>query len=246
MKLTLPFAMAALLALAPQLRAQATGGAAAKEAPAAKPNMDKVSYFIGTQIATNMKKQKIEINVEQLAAAMSDTLADKQPKFKTEELQAEMQVFEKYMQSRMAELQAEMQKEASAKAGKAKEEGKVFLATNAKREGVKTTASGLQYEVIKQGDGAKPATTDKVNVHYHGTLINGKVFDSSVQRGEPITFGVQEVIKGWTEGLQLMTVGSKYKFFIPSDLAYGDNGAGPDIGPGETLVFEVELLKIEK
>lgn len=252
MKLTLPLAMAATLALAPQLSAQATGqpeAAATKtanEAPAAKPNMDKVSYFIGTQIATNMKKQKIEINVEQLAAAMSDTLADKQPKYKEEELRAEMQVFEKYMQSRMAEVQAEMQKEASAKAGKAKEEGKSFLTTNGKREGVKTTASGLQYEVIKEGKGAKPVPTDKVNVHYHGTLINGKVFDSSVQRGEPITFGVQEVIKGWTEGLQLMSVGSKFKFFIPSDLAYGDNGAGPDIGPGETLVFEVELLKIEK
>jgi FKBP-type peptidyl-prolyl cis-trans isomerase FklB len=111
---------------------------------------------------------------------------------------------------------------------------------------VKTTPSGLQYEVLKQGDGAKPVATDKVNVHYHGTLINGKVFDSSVQRGEPITFGVQEVIKGWTEGLQLMSVGSKFKFYIPSELAYGDSGAGPDIGPGETLVFEVELLKIEK
>ena len=128
----------------------------------------------------------------------------------------------------------------------AKAAGTKFLADNAKREGVKTTASGLQYEIVKPGDGAKPVPTDKVNVHYHGTLTSGKVFDSSVQRGEPITFGVQEVIKGWTEGLQLMSVGSKFKFFIPSDLAYGDAGAGADIGPGETLIFEVELLKIEK
>ena len=153
-----------------------------------------------------------------------------------------MEAFEKVMQGK----QEEMKKAQAAKAGDVKAAGAKFLADNGKREGVKTTASGLQYEVIKAAEGAKPVPTDKVNVHYHGTLVNGKVFDSSVQRGEPITFGVQEVIKGWTEGLQLMNVGSKFKFFIPSDLAYGDNGAGADIGPGETLIFEVELLKIEK
>jgi FKBP-type peptidyl-prolyl cis-trans isomerase len=116
---------------------------------------------------------------------------------------------------------------------------------NGKREGVKTTASGLQYEVLKPGTGAKPAATDTVKVHYHGTLIDGAVFDSSVDRGEPISFPLNGVIKGWTEGVQLMPVGSKYKFVIPSELAYGERGAGGKIGPNATLIFEVELLAIE-
>jgi FKBP-type peptidyl-prolyl cis-trans isomerase len=215
-------------------------------APAAKPDMEKVSYFIGRQIGGNFKQQKVEVNVDTFAGAIRDVMAGKESKYPQAELEAAMGEFEKYMQSRMAEIQAEMAKEAAAKSVEAKAAGTKFLAENGKREGVKTTASGLQYEIIKPGDGAKPVPTDKVNVHYHGTLTSGKVFDSSVQRGEPITFGVQEVIKGWTEGLQLMSVGSKFKFYIPSDLAYGDAGAGADIGPGETLVFEVELLKIEK
>jgi FKBP-type peptidyl-prolyl cis-trans isomerase FklB len=139
-----------------------------------------------------------------------------------------------------------MQQKAAMRGQEAKSTGDKFLAENGKKKGVTTTASGLQYEVLKAGDGPKPAATDKVNVHYHGTLINGKVFDSSVERGQPITFGVQEVIKGWTEALQLMPVGSKWKIFIPSQLAYGEQGAGGDIGPNEALVFEVELLGIVK
>lgn len=244
MKSTLSLALAALVAASPLIAQDNTVKPA--ESPAAKPDMDKVSYFIGRQIGGQFKQQKIDISLENFTAAVQDVLGGKEPKYKQEELEAAMGVFEKYMQSRMAEIQAEMQKEAAAKAVEAKAAGTKFLADNGKRPEVKTTPSGLQYEIIKPGDGAKPVPTDKVNVHYHGTLVNGKVFDSSVQRGEPITFGVQEVIKGWTEGLQLMSVGSKFKFYIPSDLAYGDNGAGPDIGPGETLVFEVELLKIEK
>jgi FKBP-type peptidyl-prolyl cis-trans isomerase len=227
----------------PAETAKTTGQPAA---PAAKPDMDKVSYFIGKNIggniANNFKQQGVEIDVENFLQAMRDQFEGKPSKFKEEELTAAMEAFEKVMQSK----QAELQKEKAAKAGDVKAAGAKFLAENGKREGVKTTASGLQYEVIKAADGAKPVPTDKVNVHYHGTLVNGKVFDSSVQRGEPITFGVQEVIKGWTEGLQLMSIGSKFKFFIPSDLAYGDQGAGADIGPGETLIFEVELLKNEK
>lgn len=243
MKSKISIALAALVAFS-NVNAQDTAKPAADAA--IKPDMEKVSYFIGRQIGGNFKQQKVDIDVASFTAAIQDVIAGKESKFSQEELEAAMGTFEKYMQSRMAEIQAEMQKEAAAKAGEAKAAGSKFLAENGKREGVKTTASGLQYEVIKQGDGAKPVPTDKVNVHYHGTLVNGKVFDSSVQRGEPITFGVQEVIKGWTEGLQLMSVGSKFKFYIPSELAYGDSGAGPDIGPGETLVFEVELLKIEK
>lgn len=223
--------------------AKSTGEASA---PAAKPAMDKVSYFIGTNIggniANNFKQQGVEVDLENFLQAIRDQFEGKPSKFRQEEMTVAMEAFEKVMQAK----QAELKKAQAAKAGDVKAAGAKFLAENGKREGVKTTASGLQYEVIKASEGAKPVPTDKVNVHYHGTLVSGKVFDSSVKRGEPITFGVQEVIKGWTEGLQLMTVGSKYRFFIPSDLAYGDNGAGADIGPGETLIFEVELLKIEK
>ncbi len=124
-------------------------------------------------------------------------------------------------------------------------EGEKFLAENAKKQGVFTTASGLQYEVIKMGDGPKPKATDKVKTHYHGTLINGKVFDSSVERGEPISFPLANVIPGWTEALQLMPVGSKFRLFIPYQLAYGERGAGADIKPYSALIFEVELLGIE-
>jgi FKBP-type peptidyl-prolyl cis-trans isomerase len=125
-----------------------------------------------------------------------------------------------------------------------KEENKKFLEKNGKKEGVKTTPSGLQYEVIKEGNGPKPTDSSTVSVHYHGTLLDGTVFDSSVDRGTPAQFPLNRVIKGWTEGIQLMSVGSKYKFWIPSDLAYGDNGAGGQIKPGALLIFEVELLKI--
>jgi FKBP-type peptidyl-prolyl cis-trans isomerase len=247
MKATLSLVCAAL-AVTSIVSAQTEPAKTASEAtaPAAKPPMDKVSYFIGTNIggniANNFKQQGVEVDLENFLQAIRDQFEGKPSKYKQEELTAAMEAFEKVMQAK----QAEMQKAQAAKAGEVKAAGAKFLAENGKREGVKTTPSGLQYEIIKPGEGAKPVATDKVNVHYHGTLVNGKVFDSSVQRGEPITFGVQEVIKGWTEGLQLMSVGSKFKFFIPSELAYGDNGAGADIGPGETLIFEVELLKIEK
>lgn len=238
----------AAFAVASTLSAQTESAKPAGEAaaPAASAPMDKVSYFIGSQIggniANNFKQQGVDIQLDSFLGAIRDQFEGKPSKYKPEELEAAMKEFEKVMQGKQAEMQAAQ----AAKAGETKAAGAKFLADNGKKEGVKTTASGLQYEVIKQGEGPKPVATDKVNVHYHGTLLNGKVFDSSVERGEPITFGVQEVIKGWTEALQLMNVGSKYKLYIPSDLAYGDNGAGADIGPGETLVFEVELLKIEK
>lgn len=208
--------------------------------------MDKVSYFIGTQIggniANNFKQQGVDIDLDNFLQAIRDQFEGKKPKFEQKDLEAAMQSFESVMQGKAAE----KQKEAAAKAGDVKAAGKKFLEENGKREGVTTTKSGLQYEVLKKADGPKPVATDKVKVHYHGTLLNGKVFDSSVQRGEPIVFGVQEVIKGWTEALQLMSVGSKFKIYLPSDIAYGDAGAGADIGPGETLVFEVELLEIVK
>ncbi len=242
MKSTLTLVCATLVAAA-QLPAQ---NDSAKESVATQAPMDKVSYFIGSQIGTNIannfKQQGVEVELDSFLQAMRDKFEGKPSKYTQEELEAAMKAFETVMQAK----QAEMEKAQMAKAGETKAAGAKFLTENGKREGVVTTASGLQYEVLKKSDGAKPAATDRVNVHYHGTLLSGKVFDSSVERGQPITFGVQEVIKGWTEALQLMTVGSKYKLFIPSELAYGDNGAGADIGPGETLVFEVELLGIEK
>jgi FKBP-type peptidyl-prolyl cis-trans isomerase len=137
-----------------------------------------------------------------------------------------------------------MQKSQSSKYQANISEGEKFLAENAKKPGVTTTASGLQYEVLKPGAGAKPTPSNQVTVHYVGTLLNGKEFDSSVRRGEPATFGVTQVIQGWVEGLQLMPLGSKYKFYIPANLAYGERGAGGDIPPYATLIFEVELIKI--
>ena len=240
MKTTLQAAVAATLVVAAPLYSQTPDPAApaGEPATAAAPGpvpMDKVSYFIGTNIGGQMKSQGIEIDVAALTAGIGDTLAGKEPKYSKDELMAAMQAFE-----------AKMQADAAKKSEAAKADGDKFLAENKKREGVTTTASGLQYEIIKKADGPKPAATEQVKVHYHGTLIDGKVFDSSVERGEPVTFPVQGVIKGWVEALQLMPVGSKWKLFIPSDLAYGKQGAGGDIGPDAALVFEVELLEIVK
>ena len=214
--------------------AQPAGAAAAPATPTTVP-MDKVSYFIGRNFGDQFKNQGIAIDTDALLEGVKSGMSGGKPKYSQEELMAAMQAFEKSMQ----------EKEAS-RGNEAKDKGVKFLAENAKKKGVTTTASGLQYEVIKAGDGPKPVPTDRVNVHYHGTLIDGKVFDSSVERGMPITFGVQEVIKGWTEALQLMPVGSKWRVFIPSTLAYGEQGAGGDIGPNEALIFDVELLGIVK
>jgi FKBP-type peptidyl-prolyl cis-trans isomerase len=150
------------------------------------------------------------------------------------------------MQACFQELQGKVEAKQNAGVEVERERGRQFLAENKKRDGVQETASGLQYEVIVMGTGVKPQATDKVKVHYHGTTIDGEIFDSSVQRGEPIEFGLNQVISGWTEGLQLMPIGSKYKLYIPDHLAYGDRGSGPVIKGGATLIFEVELLDIPK
>ena len=215
----------------------------AEPAPAAADvPMDKVSYFIGRNFGQQFGSQGIAIDLTALTEGVKSGMDGSKGKYTEQELMAAMQAFEGMMQAKAAEAQAMR----AANAGKKKEDGIKFLAENGKKKGVTTTASGLQYEVLKEGTGPKPLATDQVNVHYHGTLIDGKVFDSSVERGEPITFPLQGVIKGWTEGVQLMPVGSKWRFTIPSDLAYGDQGAGEDIGPGETLIFDVELLGIVK
>ena len=193
--------------------------------------MEKVSYSLGINVATGVKAQGLDtIDVNAIAKAFKDV-------FEGNDLDISEEESMKVLQDYFGKLQAE-------KSAKANEAGATYLADNGKKEGVTTTESGLQYEVLNSGSGPKPTTTDKVTVHYHGTLIDGTVFDSSVDRGEPATFGVNQVIKGWTEALQLMSVGDKWKLTIPANLAYGDQGAGGVIGPGSTLIFEVEILNI--
>ena len=212
-----------------------------------KSTQDSVSYSIGLFMAQNLKQQGInELNNALLMRGLEDALTDQQPRL----TQAQAgQVMNSFMQKQMVVRNAEASK-ASAEAGKISAENKkigtTFLTENKAKPGIVTTTSGLQYSIEKEGTGAKPTASDRVKVHYTGRLLDGKVFDSSVERGEPIVFGVTDVIKGWTEALQLMSVGSKWKLYIPSDLAYGDRGAGADIKPGSTLVFDVELLDIVK
>ena len=190
-------------------------------------------------VAKNVKTNVSEIDSELFMQGYRNYLDSTNILIKEENVQQVLSgYFQKKQEEKMKEQQAEGEKN---KAGNEK-----FLEENKTKEGVKVTESGLQYIVLKEGTGAKPTAESKVKVHYHGTLIDGTVFDSSVDRGEPAEFGVNQVIKGWTEGLQLMSVGSKYKFFIPQDLAYGARQAGEKIKPYSTLVFEVELLEIEK
>ena len=194
--------------------------------------IDSVSYSLGVNIANNIKSQGFEdINPAAMAKAIEDVYTE------GSETMISAEDAGNFLNNYFQTLQAKKQEEAN-------KEGSAFLTENGARPEVTTTESGLQYEVLTQGDGPKPAATDEVTVHYHGTLPNGEVFDSSVDRGQPATFGLNQVIKGWTEGVQLMNVGSKYRFVIPSDLAYGPRGAGGKIGPNATLVFEVELLSI--
>lgn len=202
--------------------------------------MDSVSYAIGADIGANFKRSKLDsVNLEAMKMGLRDGL-DSAAMMDQETLQA---VVQGYMMKLQEERMAEEAKEGEANRMK----GEEYLAANAAREGVMTTESGLQYEVITMGTGAKPTAESQVRVHYAGTLIDGTEFDSSYKRGEPAVFGVGQVIRGWVEGLQLMPVGSKWKLFIPSDLAYGPSGGpGGSIPPNSVLVFEVELLEIVK
>lgn len=201
-------------------------------------NIDSVSYAIGVLVGSNNLKQLEtapgggEISKEVMASAFRAASMGEEAALTDEQANELVRKF----------FESASQREAQ----KALEEGNAFLEKNKAREGVTTTESGLQYEVITAGTGALPVATDQVRVHYHGTLIDGKVFDSSVDRGEPVVFGVNQVIPGWTEALQLMPVGSKWKIYLPSNIAYGERGAGGDIGPNSVLIFEVELLEIVK
>jgi len=191
-----------------------------------------VSYCVGMSIAESLIQQNLEsISTESLSEAIEDLFQGKEPRYTPEEANA---IIQRYLSNAN-----------EAKFAKFREEGESFLAANFKKEGVKTTLSGLQYEVVKEGEGAQPGATSQVTVHYHGTLIDGTVFDSSVERNQPATFGVNQVIPGWTEALQLMKKGAKYRLYIPQNLGYGANPhPGGAIKPYMALIFDVELLEI--
>jgi FKBP-type peptidyl-prolyl cis-trans isomerase FklB len=197
-----------------------------------KNQKDKVSYSIGIEMGKNLKRQPIDIDPDILAKGIKDVLSGGKVLLTDQEVSETMVAFQKEMIAKLGE--------------KNKAEGEAFLAENKKKEGVKTLPSGLQYKVIKAGSGKKPALSDTVTTHYRGTLIDGTEFDSSYLRGQPATFPVRGVIPGWTEALQLMEVGAKWQLFIPSNLAYGERGAGRIIGPNTTLIFEIELISIEE
>ena len=198
---------------------------------------EKISYIIGRDMASNFSKQGIEIEADQLLAGLKDAMAGKPSVLSAEETQ-----------QTMMQLQQEMEQKFQEKAGKAGEanrkEGQEFLASNKNKAGVNTLPSGLQYEILNEGTGKTPARTDNVTTHYKGTLIDGTVFDSSYERGQPATFPVNGVIAGWTQALMMMKEGAKWRLYIPAELAYGAQGAGADIGPNATLIFDVELLKV--
>jgi FKBP-type peptidyl-prolyl cis-trans isomerase FklB len=212
-------------------------GLAQDKAPL-KDQKDKASYSIGYDIGETFKKQNVELNPDALFGGLKDALAGKEATLTKEDREKTLQAFQK----EMMEKQIAASKEA---ATKNTAEGEKFLAENKKKDGVKTTASGLQYKILKEGSGPSPKETDTVVTNYKGTLIDGTEFDSSYKRNEPATFPVNRVIKGWTEALQLMKPGAKYQLFIPSSLGYGERGAGQLIGPNATLIFEVELLSIK-
>lgn len=194
--------------------------------------MEKVSYSLGVSVANSVKSQGLEsVDAQAIGQAFADVFEGEELAISEEEANAILQEYFQKLANKALEANSEA--------------GKAFLAENAKREEVTTTESGLQYEVLEAGEGDSPKATDEVTVHYHGTLIDGSVFDSSVERGQPATFPVNGVIPGWVEALQLMKPGAKYKLFIPSELAYGERGAGQMIGPNTTLIFDVELISIK-
>lgn len=215
-----------------QNKGKRKGKKAKKEQMDLSNELDSISYSLGVNIAENLKAQGLDsVNADAVKAGFEDIFSGDSTKISSEDAGKQLQDY-------FAKIQAE-------KTEKMKAAGTEFLAENGKRAEVTTTESGLQYEVLTAVEGDKPKATDQVTVHYHGTLIDGTVFDSSVQRGQPATFGLNQVIKGWTEGVQLMSVGSKYRFFIPYDLGYGERGAGGQIGPYATLIFDVELIEIK-
>ena len=201
--------------------------------------MSRISYTIGVNIGQDFKTQKMEVDADILLMGLKDSMTGKELRLTDEEMVNEIQAFQQEMQAKMA---AEME----GMAAKNQTAGESFLAENAKQEGVVVTESGLQYKILEPGEGDSPGAADVATVHYRGTLIDGTQFDSSYDRGQPATFPVGGVIAGWTEALQLMKPGAKWQLVIPAELAYGERGAGQDIGPNSTLLFDVELISVEK
>lgn len=214
-----------------------TGTALAGGKPKLKSQKDSVSYGLGMNIGTSISRDSLDLDVDMLAAGIHDALSGKDMLLTQEQCGALLQAFQQQMMSKQAE-------RASVAGTKNKADGEKFLADNKKKTGVVTLPSGLQYQVIKEGTGPKPKATDNVTTKYKGTLIDGTVFDDSENHGGTAQFAVNQVIPGWTEALQLMPVGSKWRLFVPANLAYGDRGAGGQIGPNATLIFEVELMGI--
>ncbi len=229
-----------LVALASGCKKNEGGDAAADASTPSDLTTDaqKFGYSIGIDLGKSLAPVKDQVDVEALKKGVDEAVAGKTPRL-TDQQREEVKT------TVARKIQQKQQEERAAKGVAAKEAGEKFLAENGKKDGVKTTASGLQYEVVTEGKGANPKASDRVTVHYKGTLISGEQFDSSYDRGQPITFPLGNVIPGWTEGLQLMKPGAKYKLYIPSNLAYGERGAGAKIGPNETLIFEVELLSAQ-
>lgn len=213
-------------------------GVVSAEMQELKTDKDKLSYSMGVATGTQMKRQSIEVDTDMFARGLRDAVSGGKLQMTDQEVQETLMKFQQEMAAKQAEKHKQM-------AEKNKKEGEAFLAANKTKEGVKTLPSGLQYKILKEGTGRSPKEADTVTTHYSGTLIDGTEFDSSFKRGEPATFQVKGVIKGWTEALQLMKKGAKWQLFIPSDLAYGERGAGATIGPNSTLIFEVELLEIK-
>jgi FKBP-type peptidyl-prolyl cis-trans isomerase len=229
-------------ATTPKAPVKKTGTATKSTAAPLATRKQKFSYAlgmdIGSKVGASLKQQSVDIDPALVSQGVKDAMAGSKTRLTTEEAQTVLKEVQ-------AEVNKQRQEKTAAAAAKNKTEGDSFLAGNKSKEGVVTLPSGLQYKILTAGTGPKPAATDSVVCNYRGTLIDGKEFDSSYKRGQPATFGVSQVIKGWTEALQLMPVGSKWQLFVPSTLAYGERGAGAEIGPNATLIFEVELLSIQ-
>lgn len=208
------------------------------EAQDLKTDKERLSYSMGVATATQMKRQSIDIDVDMVAKGLRDVLSGNKLQMTEQQIQETLAKFQKEMTAKQEEKNKHL-------AETNKKDGVAFLAKNKDRDGVKALPSGLQYKVITEGKGRKPKESDTISAHYRGTLIDGTEFDSSFKRGQPVTFPVKGVIKGWTEALQLMKEGSKWQLFIPSELAYGERGTGAQIGPNATLIFEVELVSIK-
>ncbi len=212
-----------------------TAGNALAADPSLKTEQEKFSYAIGFQVGQSFKREGLKVDSKALAQAIDDVLKDNKLKLSMDEMRSVIEAF-----------QAKQAAERTAHADKALEEGKAFLAANKNKPGVKELPSGVQYKVITSGSGKQPKATDSISAHYRGTLLNGEEFDSSYKRGQPATFGVNQVIKGWQEILPMMHEGDKWEIYIPAEMAYGAQGAGGNIGPNETLTFEIELIKVNE